>query len=411
MPAREAERRPMRILIVTALAPLPNGHAAARWHYVLLRELTRRGHRVTMFSACATEREKAEAEALFPRPDYDLRCHLRPQRGGWASKLETLRRPYGSMFSPELERDVRAEAERGFDALHLEEMWSGWVGLPWRERAFINFLNIHEVDLRFSPPAGLAGRAQRWLLLRTERRLAREYPTLVGLSEPITAHLRQLNPGARVFTVPLGLDVSRYAFRAEEGAPHPPTVGLIGNFSWVPTYSAGLALLTRLWPEIHQRVPEARLLLVGREARTALKDYVGLPSVEIHENVPDVAPYFEATDVMLYAPQVGSGMKVKVLEALAQGTPVVTTPDGVEGLPAVDGVHAGVCEDDAGLVERTVALLRAPELRRAYRLAGRELVERTCGPLPTVDAMERVYEYVRGLKGPARGGDDAGSSR
>jgi glycosyltransferase involved in cell wall biosynthesis len=386
----------MRVLIVTAQPPLPFGHAAARWFYVLLRELTRRGHRVTMFSACATEREKAEAQALFPRPEYDLRCHRYPERGGWASKLQTLRRPYGYMFSPELERDVRAEAERGFDVLHLEEVWCGWVGRPWRERAFINFHNLYDVDLQFSPPRGLADRARRALLFRAEHRLAREYGTLVGLSEPIAAFLRQLNPRARTFTVPLGLDVSRYAFTAEERAPHPPTVGLIGSFSWVPTYTAGLALLHRLWPRIQREVPEARLLLVGRDARTALKDYVGLPSVEIHENVPDTAPYFEATDVMLYAPQVGSGMKVKVLEALAQGTPVVTTRDGVEGLPAVDGVHAGICDDDAGLVERTVALLKDAALRRARRLAGRELIERTCGPGPTVDALERVYEAVRG---------------
>lgn len=389
----------MRVLIVTAQAPLPFGHATARWFYVLLRELTRRGHRVTMFSACASEREKAEVEALFPRPEFDLRCYLYPQRKGWASKLETLRRPYSSMFAPELERDVRAEAERGFDVLHLEEVWSGWVGLPWRERAFINFLNIFEIDLQHSPPKGLAERVRRGMLYGVEHHLARAYPTLVGLSERIVEHLRRLNPQARTFTVPLGLDLSLYTFSAEERAPHPPTVGLIGSFSWMPTYTAGLALLNRLWPEIHRRMPEARLLLVGRDARTALKDYVGLPSVEIHENVPDIAPYFEATDVMLYAPQVGSGMKVKVLEALAQGTPVVTTRDGVEGLPAVDGVHAGICDDDAGLVARTVALLRDPELRRARRLAGRELLERTCAPGPSVDALERVYAAVRGGSG------------
>ncbi len=216
------------------------------------------------------------------------------------------------------------------------------------------------------------------------------------LSERLATHLRGLHPRAALFTVPLGLELSRYTFSAGEQAPHPPTVGLIGTFSWGPTLTAALALLQRMWPAIHQQVPGARLLLVGRNARSALKDYLHLPSVEVHENVPDTAPYFAATDVMLYAPEVGSGMKVKVLEALAQGTPVVTTREGVEGLPAVDGVHAGVCDDDAGLVERTVALLRDPELRRTRRLAGRQLVESTCGPVPTVDALERVYAHVRG---------------
>ena len=64
---------------------------------------------------------------------------------------------------------------------------------------------------------------------------------------------------------------------------------------------------------------------------------------------------------MVYAPSRGSGMKIKILEAMASGVPVVTTSEGVEGLPAVDGVHAGVCEDDAGLIDRTVALLEDPD--------------------------------------------------
>jgi glycosyltransferase involved in cell wall biosynthesis len=385
----------MRILLVTADAPLPFGQAAARWYCVMLNELKRRGHQVTLFSACTGPQEKAEVEALFPRPDFDVRCYPRPRRGGLGAKVETLRRPYSSMFAPELLRDLRAEAERGFDVLHLEALWSGWTGLPWRERALLNIHNSFEIDLAGAAYPGLAEQARRWLLYRTEHRLVREYPTLVTLSERLAAHLRQLHPRAAIFTVPLGLELSRYRFSAEEQAPHPPTVGLIGSFSWGPTLTAGLALLQRMWPTIHRQVPEARLLLVGRQARSVLKDYLHLPSVEVHENVPDTAPYFAATDVMLYAPQVGSGMKVKVLEALAQGTPVVTTREGVEGLPAVDGVHAGVCDDDAGLVERTVALLRSPELRRARRLAGRKLVEDTCGPGPTVDALERAYAHVR----------------
>jgi glycosyltransferase involved in cell wall biosynthesis len=51
-------------------------------------------------------------------------------------------------------------------------------------------------------------------------------------------------------------------------------------------------------------------------------------------------------DVMLYAPNSGSGMKVKLMEAFALGTPIVTTSDGVEGILAEDGIHAGMCEDD-----------------------------------------------------------------
>jgi glycosyltransferase involved in cell wall biosynthesis len=116
--------------------------------------------------------------------------------------------------------------------------------------------------------------------------------------------------------------------------------------------------------------------------------------VTIEENVPETRPYFERASVLVYAPSRGSGMKVKIQEAMAFGVPVVTTSEGVEGLPAVDGVHAGVCEDDAGLVERTVELLLSPERQNRQRRAARELLETWCGPGPTLDGIEALYGEI-----------------
>ncbi|MBX6316466.1 MAG: glycosyltransferase, partial [Isosphaeraceae bacterium] len=177
-------------------------------------------------------------------------------------------------------------------------------------------------------------------------------------------------------------------------------VGLIGSFGWHPTYSAGLRLLTRLWPEIKRRVPAARLQIVGRKARSALSPWAAGPDISLCENVPDTIPYFRSTDVLLYAPARGSGMKVKTLEAFALGTPVVTTSEGVEGLPAEDGVHAGLSEDDAGLIERTVALLEDPARRDRQRRAARALLESYCRPDPVLDRLEQVYATLSGRSNP-----------
>jgi glycosyltransferase involved in cell wall biosynthesis len=84
-------------------------------------------------------------------------------------------------------------------------------------------------------------------------------------------------------------------------------------------------------------------------------------------------------------------MKVKVMEAFAFGTPVVTTSAGAEGIPIQDGTHAGLSDDDHGLVERTVALLGDPVKRDRYRHAARELIERHCAPHLAVDRFEAVY--------------------
>ena len=177
---------------------------------------------------------------------------------------------------------------------------------------------------------------------------------------------------------------------------NPPTVSLIGSFNWLPTAAAGLRVLTRLWPAILAECPDARLQLVGHSAGSVLASFGGkVPvGVSVAENVPDILPYFHNTDVLLYPARLASGMKVKVLEAFALGVPVVTTSAGVEGLPACDGVHAGIAEDDAGLIARTVSLLRNSTTRQKQGVAARELVENYCSPARTLDLLEGVYQSM-----------------
>ncbi len=386
--------RPLRVIVAMVEAPVPFGNAAARWFYVLLRELTARGHRLTAFAACSKEAEMAEARRLFPPREYDLRLYPFPRRRGWRAKWETLRRPYAYMFAPELQRDLAAELARGYDILHLEQLWSGWLGWSCPQRALVNVHHLVWLDLEQVRPPDWRGRFDRWLMRRTERRLVRRFRHFRACSPRLVPEILKVNPHARVCTVPVGIDASLYPYIPDERRCGEPVVSVIGNMGWYPTRSAAVRLLERLWPEIKRRVPAARLQLVGWGARAALRDYLHWPDVTIEENVPDTRPYFERTGVLLYAPGRGSGMKIKILEALAYGVPVVTTSEGVEGLPATDGVHAGISDDDAGLIERTVALLEDVAAQNRQRAAGRELLERHCGPRPTVDALEAIYERM-----------------
>jgi len=385
--------RPLRVVVVTVEAPVPFGNAAARWYYVLLRELAARGHRVACFSACSKPAEMDEARRLFPAPEYDLRLYAFPARG-LRSKFETLRRPYSYMFSADLRRDLEAELARGYDVLHLEQLWAGWLGLAHRDRAVVNVHYLFSVDLAELPRRGPGARVRWWATVCSERRLLRAYPTIATFSDRLRAEILRLSPRANVSVCPLGIDASLYPYIPDDRRTTDPVVGVIGTMTWYPTHSAAVRLLTRLWPEIKKRVPAAKAQLVGWGARAALAPYIGLPDVTVEENVPDTRPYFERTGVMLYAPGHGSGTKIKILESLGFGVPVVTTSEGVEGLPATDGVHAGVCEDDAGLIDRTVALLTDPAAQNRQRAAGRALLESHCGPKPAGDAVEQIYSRV-----------------
>jgi glycosyltransferase involved in cell wall biosynthesis len=385
---------PLRIVLVLVDPPQLTGSATGRWYYVLLKGLVQRGHRVTAFVACSRPEDRVTAEALFPAPEFDLRCYEFSQRSGIAGKWQSYREPYSYVYSPELRRDLDETLAAGFDVLHLETQWGGWLGREHAGRSLLNIHYLYEIDWAESEGGSVTGGLLRGRTLATERSLLKHYPFIRTLTPRLSAAARQRNPGAQVETIPLAFDVSLCEFQAPRSVTEAPAVGLIGSFNWRPTYSAAVRLITRLWPRIKEQVPSARLMFTGREARTALKDFLDVPSVEITDAVPDIIPYLRALDVMVYAPSRGSGMKVKILEALAYGVPVVTTSEGVEGLNAVDGVHVGLCEDDEGLIERTVALLTGRERAIGQAVAARKLIETDCDPERALEAIERVYARI-----------------
>ena len=385
----------LRVILVMIEPPLPFGHATARWSYALLKGLVERGHRVVAFTTIREAHPIDELKALFPPPDFDLRCYQYPVRGRFRSKWETIQAPCAYMFSSALRRDLEAELEHDFDVLHLESTWTGWLALNRdRARTLLNCHNLYSIDQPIAPLHCITERLRATLQRCAEQHLLKNYPTLITLTPRLQHAIQAIAPAASVRVVPLGLDLSLYPFVPAERRPAQPVVSMIGSMNWYPSLSAAIRLLTRLWPAIKQRVRGARLAIVGRDARSALADYLQHSDVDIAENVPSTRPYFEASSVLLYAPDRASGMKVKVLEAFAYGVPVVTTSDGVEGLPAQDGVHASFCDDDNGLIERAVGLLTDPLRQECQRRAARELLERECGARVALDAVERCYTEI-----------------
>ncbi|MEH2160632.1 MAG: glycosyltransferase family 4 protein [Nostoc sp.] len=385
----------LRILLVINSLPIPFGNADARWYYVLLKGLVEKGHNVTVFATVGKLEDIAKAQALFPSPDYDLRCYLIPkQNTGIMAKIKTIQQPYSYIFSQELRQDLARELAKPYDILHLEQLWSGWLGLEHRKKVVVNVHYLFSLDGTFESNNSLETRFRRFFTYQAEQKLLKAFPKIVTLSERLAKHIQQINSQAQIYTVPLGIDLSLYPFVQQKYINQYPTVGLIGGFNWTPSYSAAERLLTKLWPEIKRRVPNAKLQIVGRSAKDALAAFRDIKDLEIHQDVPDTLPYFTNTDVMLYAPIAGSGIKVKLMEAFALGTPVVTNSDGVEGIPAYDGVHAGICEDDEGLIERTLELLNNRFLQQERTVKARQLLESYCNPQVTVSQIEQVYQSI-----------------
>ena len=385
----------LKILMILIEPPLPFGNAGSRWFHVLIKGLDRRGHKVDVFVVSGVPSDIDKANKIFAARRNFFIFPFGKNKGYW-DNLKTLLLPHRYIFNAEARKKFKDLQPDSYDIIHIEQTWAGWIGFKHKNKTLMNVHFLQAIDLG-------SARAKSWkmrLLTKSwfcaEKFILKQYPFIRTCSPRLTAAIREWSAERpMVTTVPFSLDLSLYPWIASEKRQNRRAIiTLIGGMTWYPSVSAAERVLSELWPEIKKQVPEALLRIVGWSARTALKDYLHLPDVEILENVTDIQPYFEEASVMLYAPVRGSGMKIKVLESLAFGIPVVTTSEGAEGLPAEDMVHMGLCEDNAGLIARTVKILRDPGLQETLRKQGRQLLESHCGEDKTVNEIEQLYREM-----------------
>lgn len=189
--------------------------------------------------------------------------------------------------------------------------------------------------------------------------------------------------GTGLSTVPLGMDLER--IRAD-WRPDPDTCRFlfVGSFGHGPNRSGATLLLETIWPRVRKARADTWLDIVGRGSEAFLDERGGAArwrdlGVAAHGYVDDLSPFYRGCRAFAAPLTEGGGIKIKVLEALAHGVPVVTTAVGAEGIAGAEGTALLVGPADAGFAD---ALLRvAADTELASRLAadGRLLMEERFG--------------------------------
>ena len=219
-----------------------------------------------------------------------------------------------------------------------------------------------------------------------ERAAARHFPNLV-ISSPVDRELL----GGRAQVLPNGVDLERFPFRGQEGRD-PETLIFTGNMAYPPNEEAVLWFVRRVWPLLQARRPGLRLEVAGaspgpRVRALAEKD----PRVSVLGRVPSMADHLGRATVSVCPLQSGSGIQNKVLEAMAAGTPVVSTTIGNQGIQAAperELLVADSPEDFAAAVER---LLAEPALRARLATYARAFVEERFRWESHASALEALY--------------------
>jgi glycosyltransferase involved in cell wall biosynthesis len=208
---------------------------------------------------------------------------------------------------------------------------------------------------------------------RFERRVLNEAERAIAVSDTDAQRLREDFGLGRVAVVENGVDTEY--FQPQARRREPGRLLFLGSLDWRPNLDGVNLLLERIFPPVRAAEPTATLCLVGRNPPETLRRQVAsMPGVELHANVPDVRPYLADCGMLLVPLRIGGGSRLKILEALASGTPVVSTRIGAEGLRLEAGKEITIVENTSDLVHAIISGIRNPSVLLAESERGREKV-------------------------------------
>jgi len=382
--------------VIAPFVPWPLAHGGRIRLFHLLRELARK-HDVTLVCLADTS-----AQDLGPLTEI---CHdvvtVVHRPGSLAAFCRFLLgpNPYNAerFVSPALVATIRRLlAATPFDMVHLEttHIWSAAAAcgdLPV-------VLGTQNVESRIlaqlekvcrNPLKRLLYRLETSRMRRFEEHAWRSCRLCLAVSE--AERLEIINSGVapeRVVTVANGVDLERFVF-----APRPGDKRLLflGGLDYHPNRDAADWLLGEIWPLVRGAEPEAELLLAGRGTEALAT--AGLPEGVICIGDPaDVTACFAGADILLVPLRIGAGTRLKVLEAMAAGLPVITTSRGCEGTAAVAEVHLLTADTPQEFASACLRLLSAPGLAKRLAANARRLVEEKYGWERVTATIEVEYE-------------------
>jgi len=411
--AREAERRPAAV--VESETPLPDRRLSvllACWEVPcsrhgggvcmvnLLRHLGGR-HDITLLHALAPGEEGLSEEVRpYVREILTVRREWRENAEGAEFGVP---QEHARNWSPRVREVVEAELASGvYDLVNYEFNPMVLHASGARGPALGVLHEVHSFARTAVLPGSFADAEAAAVALagvieslHFETTLApRSFRELAALTREEAEFLGRWLPGARVFVSSIPVDVERFAAAAASRPDGPPTFVFVGNYVHPPNREAARLLASRVAPAALALRPDLRFVIAGPNPPDELRELARSPAIEVAGFVPDLEGLLSRATAFVAPIVSGGGLRVKLLEAMAGGCAVVSTPLGLNGIPAEPGrevVRVASIEDFAGVVLR---LADDPVFARRVGAAGRALVDRTFGITAQGERRERIWRAV-----------------
>ncbi|MHC1480211.1 glycosyltransferase family 4 protein [Frateuria aurantia] len=390
-----------RLLWILPYMPWPSTSGGKLRQAQLLRELSRRGYRISLLIQSKTPPAASDlavlqswTEQIWVYPRRPLRSS-RTLLAAVAAATPLLASING--YNPALSHKLAELLRQPWDVVQLEHSYSLQPYLKVLQDYAPGFvLTEHNLESSLSQatyqrlPALLRPLAawDRWRYRRWERQALSQAREVIALTPADAASFRQLTPSP-VRIVPNGADVDAGA--AVRPDHHAQTLLFLGNYEYSPNVEAIRYLAEEIMPAIWAVRPQARLAVAGFAMHSEWPSRWPDQRIQWHGYVENIQPLQGASTLFIAPLQDGGGSKLKVLEALAAGLPLVSTAQGASGLQLRDGEDCLLADDADGLAGAAIRLLDDAALAARLGKAGREYVWQHHSWQHVCDLLEQIY--------------------
>ena len=195
-----------------------------------------------------------------------------------------------------------------------------------------------------------------------------------------------------IAVVPHGVDVEDFSFSEHKGREK--SIVFVGNYLHYPNVDAVLYFYQEIWPRIKSEYTGIKFYVVGQGPPPEIQSLSQDDAVIVTGRVDDVRPYLKKGRVFVCPVRLGGGFRGKILEAMAVGTPVVSSSLGAEGVPAVQRENIIVADNPEEFTKGILDLMNDEKLFERIRKQARKLVEEKFAWQKGVEVMEGVLEKM-----------------
>ena len=258
----------------------------------------------------------------------------------------------------------------------------------------INFL-AHQMVLPFidNPLRKIKAYYNSLQMMKRELDVLNQMDRVICMNRHDSDALLGYLPPERLDILPHGVDTNYFSPIADI-QPEAGSVGFFGAFQHYPNVDAVYHCVNDIFPLVKERVPEAHFYIIGSHPPPDIQKLNERPDITVTGFVPDIRPFMARCSVIVAPLRLGLGMRVKMVEAMAMGKPVVATELACAGIDITDGVHATIANDVEDFADSICYILQDARCASIMGTEARRLIETDFEYQSIGERLEKIYRDV-----------------